>query len=75
MQGLTTPPMSIVALRGTADTLHSMAMATEETVLKTAEQVPENASWEDVQERINFVVGVHRGLPEPNEGRRCANLI
>jgi len=29
----------------------------------------ENASGEDIQERINFVVGVHKGLRELGEGK------
>jgi predicted transcriptional regulator len=44
-------------------------MTTKEIVLKTIEQLPENASWEDIQERINFVVGVHKGLRELHEGK------
>jgi len=33
-------------------------MTTKEKALKTIEQLPESASWEDIQERINFIVGV-----------------
>jgi len=44
-------------------------MTTKEIALKTIEQLPENVSWEDIQERINFVVGVHKGLRELDEGK------
>ena len=44
-------------------------MTTKEIALKTIEQLPENASWEDVQERINFVAGVRKGLRELDEGK------
>ncbi|HSV99066.1 MAG TPA: hypothetical protein VLI39_02770 [Sedimentisphaerales bacterium] len=44
-------------------------MTTKEIALKTIEQLPENASWEDIQERINFVAGVRKGLRELDEGR------
>jgi hypothetical protein len=46
-----------------------MSMTTKEIVLKTIEQLPENVSWEDIQERINFVVGVRKGLRELDEGQ------
>ena len=45
-----------------------MNMTTKEIALKTIEQLPEDASWEDIQERINFVAGVRKGLRELDEG-------
>lgn len=36
---------------------------------KTIQQLPEDASWEDVQERINFVAGVRKGLRELDSGQ------
>jgi len=44
-------------------------MTPKEIALKTIEQLPEDASWEDTQERINFVAGVHKGLREVDEGQ------
>jgi len=44
-------------------------MTTKEIALKTIEQLPEDASWEDIQERINFVAGVRKGLRELDEGK------
>ncbi len=44
-------------------------MTTKEIALKTIERLPENASWEDIQERINFIVGVRKGLRELDEGQ------
>ena len=49
--------------------LYNVAMTTKEIALKTIEQLPENVSWEDIQERINFVVGVRKGLRELDEGK------
>lgn len=43
-------------------------MTTKEVALKTIEELPENASWEDIQERINFIVAVRKGLRELDEG-------
>ena len=44
-------------------------MTTKETAIRSIEQLPEDASWEDIQERINFVAGVRKGLKELDEGR------
>ena len=37
--------------------------------IQTIENLPEDATWEDVQERINFVAGVRKGLRELDEGQ------
>ena len=37
--------------------------------MRTIRQLPEDASWEDIQERINFVAGVRKGLCELDEGK------
>jgi len=42
-------------------------MKSKEIALKTIEQLPEDASWEDIQERINFVAGVRKGLRQLDE--------
>ena len=44
-------------------------MTTKEIAIRTIQQLPENASWEDIQERINFIAGVRKGLRELDEGR------
>jgi hypothetical protein len=44
-------------------------VTTKEIALKTIEQLPEDASWGDIQERINFVAAVRKGLRELDEGR------
>ena len=44
-------------------------MTDKDLAIKTIEQLPENATWEDIQERINFVIGVRKGLRELNEGQ------
>jgi hypothetical protein len=46
-----------------------MSMTTKEIALKTIEQLPEGVSWEEIQERINFIVGVRKGLRELDEGK------
>ena len=53
---------------GAAAIWYHMSMTTKEIALKTIGQLPESASWEDIQERINFIVGVRKGLRELDEG-------
>ena len=48
---------------------YSADMTTKEIAIRTIENLPEDATWDDVQERINFVVGVRKGLRELDEGR------
>jgi len=44
-------------------------MTSKEIALKTIKQLPEDATWEDIQERINFVAGVRKDLRELDEGK------
>jgi len=44
-------------------------MTTKEIAIKSIQELPENATWGDIQERINFVAGVRKGLRELDEGK------
>ncbi|MGI6098965.1 MAG: hypothetical protein GX174_12385 [Lentisphaerae bacterium] len=44
-------------------------MNTKELAIRTLEELPEDATWEDVQERINFLIGIRKGLRELDEGK------
>ena len=44
-------------------------MTTKEIAIRSIEELPEDATWEDIQERINFVAGVRKGLRELDEGK------
>jgi predicted transcriptional regulator len=48
-------------------------MTVKEIAIKTIGQLPEDATWEDIQERINFVAGVRKGLRELDEGKGIAH--
>ena len=37
--------------------------------METIRQLPEDATWDDIQGRINFVAGVRKGLRELDEGK------
>ncbi len=44
-------------------------MTTKEIAIHTIEALPKDATWDDVQERINFVAGVRKGLRELDEDK------
>jgi hypothetical protein len=44
-------------------------MTNKEIALKTIENLPDDASWEEIQDRINFAAAVRRGLQDLNEGQ------
>ena len=44
-------------------------MTTKDAVIKTLQELPDDVSWEDIQERVNFMAGVRRGLRELDEGK------
>ncbi len=44
-------------------------MTSKEIAIKSIQELPEDATWEDIQERINFVAGVRKGLRELDEGK------
>lgn len=44
-------------------------MSTKELAIRSLQELPEDATWEDVQERLNFIAGVRRGLRELDEGK------
>ena len=48
-------------------------MTIKEIAMDTIRQLPEDATWEDVQERINFVAGVRKGLHQLDEGKGIAH--
>lgn len=43
-------------------------MTIKESAIRAIQDLPEEASWEDIQERLHFVEGVLRGLNELETG-------
>lgn len=44
-------------------------MTAKEIAMKILQELPDDASWADIQERISFVAGVRKGLRELDEGK------
>ena len=52
---------------------YTWGMNTKESAIHTIQSLPDDASWEDIRERINFVAGVRKGLQELDEGKAIAH--
>ena len=44
-------------------------MTTKQIAIQTIEQLPDDATWEEIQERIWFLAGVRTGLRELDEDK------
>lgn len=44
-------------------------MSTKELALETIRKLPENVSWEEIEERIQFLAAVERGRKDVREGK------
>lgn len=44
-------------------------MTVKEIAIKSIKELPDDATWEDIRERINFMAGVRKGLRELDQGR------
>jgi predicted transcriptional regulator len=44
-------------------------MTSKEMAIRSIQQLPEDATREDIQERINQIAGVRKGLRELDEGK------
>lgn len=44
-------------------------MTAKESAIHTIQNLPDDSTWEEIQERINFVAGIRKGLRELDEGK------
>ena len=44
-------------------------MTTKEIVINTIQSLPDDTNWDSIQERINFMAGVRKGLCELDAGK------
>jgi hypothetical protein len=50
-------------------------MNSKEIAINSLKELPEDAGWEDIQERINFLAGIRKSLRELDEGRGISHEI
>ena len=48
-------------------------MRTKEIAIQTIEKLPDDTTWDEIQERIDFIVGVRQGLRELDEGKSVSH--
>ena len=44
-------------------------MTTKEAAIRTIQDLPDTASWADIEERIRFLAAIDRGLDEIKAGK------
>ncbi|MFH0822953.1 MAG: hypothetical protein V2B18_09395 [Pseudomonadota bacterium] len=44
-------------------------MTIKEMAIKTIQELPADATWDDIQDRIHFVAAVRRGIRELDQGK------
>lgn len=44
-------------------------MTTKQIALKSIDELPETATWSDIEERIQFLAAIEKGLEDIREGR------
>jgi predicted transcriptional regulator len=44
-------------------------MSTKEVALASIQELPESASWEDIEERIRFLAAIEKGRQDIRAGR------
>ncbi len=44
-------------------------MTTKDRAIKTIQELPDTATWEDISERIRFLAGIDKGLADIKAGK------
>lgn len=44
-------------------------MTTEDMAVKTIQELPDSAKWEDIEERVCFLRGIGKGLADVRAGK------
>lgn len=44
-------------------------MTSKDMAIKTIQELPDSATWEDIEERVRFLAGIDRGLADIKAGR------
>jgi predicted transcriptional regulator len=44
-------------------------MACKDRAIKAIQELPDSATWEDIEERVRFLAGIDKGLADIKAGR------
>jgi predicted transcriptional regulator len=45
------------------------SMTAKDLAIKTIQELPDSATWEDIEDRLRFLAGIDRGLADVKAGR------
>lgn len=48
-------------------------MTSSEAAIKTTQDLPDSATWPDIEERVRFVAAIDRGLADIKSGKTIAH--
>jgi len=48
-------------------------MTSKDLAIKTIQELPDSATWEDIEERVRFLGGIDKGLADIKAGRVAAH--
>jgi predicted transcriptional regulator len=44
-------------------------MTSKDMAIKTVQELPDSATWEDIEERVRFLAGIDKGLADIKAGK------
>lgn len=56
-------------MAGGSELRYTSAMTTKDRAIKTIQELPDTATWEDISERIRFLAGIDKGLADIKAGK------
>lgn len=48
---------------------YTEAMTSKDMAIKTIQELPDSATWEEIEERVRFLAGIDRGLADIKAGK------
>ena len=66
-------PFKVVELDGRDMTRYHFDMSTKEKAIEALRDLPEDASWVEIEEKIQFLAAVEKGRQDLQEGRTISH--
>ena len=52
---------------------YTEGMTSKDLAIRTIQELPDTATWEDIEERVRFLAGIDKGLADIKAGRVVAH--
>jgi hypothetical protein len=56
-------------LAGAVELRYTYGMTSKDLAIKTIQELPSSATWEDIEERVRFLAGIDKGLADIKAGK------